>query len=433
MTLTTLASDKLEGRGTGNLGGAIAEKYIAAYLDSCGIKPGNNDSYFQHINNVKSFNIIQRKFILNNIDYPNDYKYENLYNQDTILNIDEIVFVVSSGAESNLKLDLENNIENNKVIMKLNDTPSGYIDRQNPKTVINIYPDFDPETMTISERMYFNPPSNKYKYNRVNISVSLADKLLKPHRKTLKQLIDEVEKSKTPKILTLKTSATIHGNVRYEIMNVNNVIGIIEGAELKNEYVVLSAHHDHVGIIEQKIYNGADDNASGVSSVLEVARLLAKAKKEGNGLRRSVVVLFPAAEELGLVGSTYYTQYPVFPLNDTKACVNVDMVGRIDDRHKSTMGNYIYVVNDIKTNKNILENVKQANNDKIIVNTEDLNSLFRRSDHYNFAKHDIPAVLLTSGLHDDYHTPNDDIELIDFNAMWKRTRYILSFIWSLAQ
>jgi Zn-dependent M28 family amino/carboxypeptidase len=169
-----------------------------------------------------------------------------------------------------------------------------------------------------------------------------------------------------------------------------------------------------------------------VSSVLEIARLLAKAKKEGNELQRSIIVLFPAAEELGLIGSSYYVRNPVFPLSNTKACVNVDMVGRIDNKYKSTNGDYIYVVNDAKTNGKLLEYVEKANNDNIIVNVEDLNSLFRRSDHYNFAKNDVPAALLTSGLHGDYHTPRDDAELIDFRAMWKRSRFILSLIWSLA-
>lgn len=432
MALATLSSDKFEGRGTGKPGGLIAEKYIAAYLDSCGIKPGNNNSYFQNINGFKSFNVVQRRFVVNNVDYPNDYNYENLYNQDTALHIDEIIFIVSSGAESNLKLDLEKNIGANKVIMKLNDMPSGYVDRQNPKTIINIYSDFKSVPVTVSEKTYFNPPNNKYKYNKVSISTNLADKLLKSHGKTLKQLIEEVEKSGTPQILTLKTSVLIYGNVKYEKMNVNNIIGIIEGSDRKDEYIVLSAHHDHVGIINGEIYNGADDNASGVSSVLEIARLLAKAKKEGNELQRSIIVLFPAAEELGLIGSSYYVRNPVFPLSNTKACVNVDMVGRIDNKYKSTNGDYIYVVNDAKTNGKLLEYVEKANNDNIIVNVEDLNSLFRRSDHYNFAKNDVPAALLTSGLHGDYHTPRDDAELIDFRAMWKRSRFILSLIWSLA-
>ncbi|MDR0384535.1 MAG: M28 family peptidase, partial [Prevotellaceae bacterium] len=256
--------------------------------------------------------------------------------------------------------------------------------------------------------------------------------LLKSAGKTLKAITDEVEKSGISQVFTLKTSVEIHGNVIYRQLNVSNIIGLIEGTDLKNEYIILSAHHDHEGIVKGEIYNGADDNASGVSGVLEIARLIAKAKREGYGLRRSVAVLFPAAEESGLIGSRFYVNHPVFPLADTKACVNVDMIGRIDDRYKSADSSYIYIVNDEQTNGHMLELADRSNTDKIILNTKSLNSLFRRSDHYNFARHGIPAVLLTSGLHKDYHTPGDDTELINFGAMWKRSRFIFSLVCSLA-
>jgi hypothetical protein len=427
-TLSTLASDEFEGRGTAKQGGELAQEYIVAYLDSCGIKPANGDSYFQNINNIKSFNIAKQRFTVAGIDYPNDYKYENLYHQDTVLRISEIIFIAAGRETDGIKLkDIKG-----KTVMKLDGTPSDFLDSLNPATVINILPAFKPVTSAVSERSFFTPPASKYKYNRVNISVNLADKLLKSTKKTLQEITGEVEKHGKPKVFTLKTSAEIHGNVVYQKMNVNNILGIIEGSDLKNEYVILSAHHDHVGIINNEIYNGADDNASGVSSVLEIARLLAKAKSEGNGLRRSVVFMFFAAEEMGLIGSNYYVKNPTLPLSDAIACINVDMVGRIDNKYKSTNGNYIYIVNSEKTNGNLLEIAAKSNSDSIVINTEDHNSLFNRSDHYNFAKNNVPAILLTSGLHNDYHTPRDEVKLIDFSAMWKRNRFILSLIWNLS-
>jgi hypothetical protein len=428
VSLSILASDTFEGRGTGNRGGEIAQEYIVAYLHSCGVEAGNNNSYYQSINHFKSFNGARRKFTVDGIDYPNDYKYVNRYRQDSVLQITEIIFVAAGMDIDSIKLG---EIEN-KTVMKLDDTPSAYIDNQNPKTVISINSKFKPASPEISERAYFIPPESKYKYEGVSISVDLADKLLKSTGKTLKEIVGGVEKSGKSQIITLKTSAEIHGNVIFRKTKVSNILGIIEGSDLKNEYIILSAHHDHVGIINEEIYNGADDNASGVSSLLEIARLIAKAKKEGNGLRRSVVVLFFAAEESGLVGSNYYINNPVFPLTGVKANINVDMVGRIDDRYKSTNGNYIYIVNDEKSNGNLLKLAEKANIDNINLNTKDLNSLFRRSDHYNFARNNIPAILLTSGLHKDYHTPRDDAELICFSAMWQRCRFIFSLIWNLA-
>jgi hypothetical protein len=429
-TLSTLASDELEGRGTGKQGGESAQNYIVAYLDSCGIKAGNNGSFFQDINYTKSFNVAKRRFIVDNVDYPDDYKYANLYHQDTVLNITEITFIAWRPDMTGV---MEDDLAD-KIIMKFDDTPSDFIDDQNPKAVINIVSAFKPASSTVSERAFFTPPQSKYKHSKISVSTNLADKLLESTGKTLKDIADDIEKSGKPQRLTLKTSAEIHGNVIYRKTNVSNILGIIEGSDLKNEYIVLSAHHDHVGVINGETYNGADDNASGVSAVLEIARSIAKVKEEGAGPRRSVVILFPAAEEMGLIGSNYYTNNPVFPLTDTKACINVDMVGRIDNKYISTNGDYIYIVNNIdkKTDDNLLGLAEKSNSDGIVLNTEDLNSLFNRSDHYNFAKHNIPAVLLTSGLHKDYHTPRDKVELIDFSAMWKRCRFIFSLTWYLA-
>jgi hypothetical protein len=427
-SLSALASDEFEGRGTGQRGNDIAQEYIAACLDSFGVKPGNGSSYFQDLNSSKSFNAAKKRFIVGGVDFPDNYKYENRYDQDTVLNVNEIIFIASNTeTAAGIKLD---NIKD-KVIMKLSDVSLEYPDEQIPATVIDILLDFKPVSSEISERVYFTPLVSKYKYNKVSIDVNLANRLLRSTGKTVGKIIDELEKTGKPKTITLKTSAEIHGNVKYTKMNVNNIIGIIEGSDLKDEYIILSAHYDHMGIMNDGIYCGADDNASGVSSVLEIARIVSKAKKEGRGLRRSLVVLFPAAEEMGLIGSNYYVNNPVFPLADAKACINVDMVGRIDGKYKSTNGDYIYIVNDEQTNGNLFEHVKNSNIDSITINEKDLNSLFSRSDHYNFAKNNIPAVLLTSGLHDDYHTPRDIVESINLSAMWKRNRFIFSLVWNL--
>jgi hypothetical protein len=427
ITLSTLASDKFEGRGTALSGGEIAQQYIAAYLDSCGVRPANKKSYFQDINCVKSFTAARKQFLVNGVNYPDDYEYENLYHQDTVLKIKKIIFIVSEDSA-----DIKWNNIKNQTVMKLENAQYDGLDTYNPKTVINVSFDFKPVSSEIFERIYFTSSNGKHKYNKITISANLADKLLESTGKTLSEIADEVKKSGKSKMITLKTAVEIHGNVAFQKKNVNNIAGIIEGSDLRNEYIILSAHHDHVGIHDEKIFNGADDNASGVSSVLEMARLIAKAKKDGNVLRRSVVILFPAAEEMGLVGSNYYVTNPLFPLSDTKACINVDMVGRIDKKYKSANGNYIYIVNDEKTNGNLFDYINRSNSDSIIINDKDLNSLFQRSDHYNFAKNNIPAVLLTSGLHNDYHTPQDDVELINFSAMWKRNRFIFSLVWNLA-
>ncbi|MDR0385577.1 MAG: hypothetical protein LBH60_05830, partial [Prevotellaceae bacterium] len=155
--LSTLASDEFEGRGTGAQGGEIAQEYIAACMDSCGIRQGNNGSYFQNIKSIKSFNAARRRFTVNNVDFPNDYKYENFYSQDTVLKIKEIIFVAANGSADDPVL---NNIEN-KVIMMSNRTLPDYLADQNPKTFISIIPAFEPASM--SEKVHFTPPQSKDK------------------------------------------------------------------------------------------------------------------------------------------------------------------------------------------------------------------------------------------------------------------------------
>jgi len=113
-----------------------------------------------------------------------------------------------------------------------------------------------------------------------------------------------------------------------------NIIGYIEGTDLKDELLVITAHYDHLGIKEDSlIYNGADDNGSGTSSIMEIAQAFMLAKNEGNGPRRSVLIMPVSGEEKGLLGSKYYAENPIYPLENTIANLNVDMIGRIDDYH----------------------------------------------------------------------------------------------------
>jgi hypothetical protein len=426
-TLSTLASDRFEGRGTAQQGGVMTQLYIADYLDSCNVIPAvGTKSFFQNIECVRRVNVEKKRSPVNDHVFTNEYSFENSYRQDTTIYINEIIFV-AQGCNTDIEpVDVEN-----KTVMILDYSKCDWNSR-NPTTVINIVQNFIPTVPEISETIYFPPTENKYKYNKVNISARLADKLLESTGKTLLEIVDDVRKSGSTKIFTLKTNVEFHGNVRYKSLNVNNIVGIIEGSDLANEYIVLSAHHDHMGIVNDRVYNGADDNASGVACVLETARLLAKAKREGHGCRRSVIALFPAAEEMGLIGSKYYVKNPIYPLTETKACINVDMVGRIDDRYNATKDDYIYFVNDETSNNYLLQRANIANIDSIVINASDLNTMFTRSDHYNFAVNNIPAVLISGGLHNDYHTPDDDTEWINFDAIWKRCRFIFSLVWNLA-
>ncbi|QJX47095.1 M28 family peptidase [Hymenobacter taeanensis] len=225
---------------------------------------------------------------------------------------------------------------------------------------------------------------------------------------------------------------------KHEDFTTENVLGFLEGSDLKNEVLVLSAHYDHIGIINGEVNNGADDDGSGTVTVLEMAQAFTKAKAEGHGPRRSILFLTVTGEEKGLLGSEYYTDHPVIPLESTIADLNTDMVGRTDKDHEGK-GDYVYVIGSDKLSSE-LHTILQGANQKYTQmdldfrynDPEDPNRFYYRSDHYNFAKHKIPVAFFFNGVHDDYHGPGDEVEKIEFPKMEKRARLVFFTAWDLA-
>ena len=217
-----------------------------------------------------------------------------------------------------------------------------------------------------------------------------------------------------------------------------NIWAFIEGTDKKDEIVVISAHYDHVGMKNGEVYNGADDDGSGTVTLLEVAQALQKAKNEGNGPRRSILFLHVTGEEHGLHGSRYYTEHPLYPLAKTVADVNIDMVGRRDDFHKDS-NNYVYIIGSDYLSSDLFDLTEKANKDFVNLQLDykyndrnDPNRFYYRSDHYNFAKHNIPSVFLFNGTHEDYHMPTDDPEKIEYDALAKRAQFAFTIVWDLA-
>ena len=218
-----------------------------------------------------------------------------------------------------------------------------------------------------------------------------------------------------------------------------NVIAYIKGTEKPDEYIVLSAHYDHVGIANGEIYNGADDNGTGTTALLELARTLQIAHKNGNGPKRSIVFLHCTGEEYGLHGSRFFVNSKILPLENIVANLNVDMIGRKDLKYENTDTEYIYLVGSDRLSTE-LHDLSEAMNKKYTklhldytyneVNHPEM--IYYRSDHYNFAKFGIPVIFYYSGEHADYHKPTDTFDKIDFEQMLKRTQLIFVTTWELA-
>ncbi|KAA1245340.1 M28 family metallopeptidase [Aquimarina sp. RZ0] len=225
------------------------------------------------------------------------------------------------------------------------------------------------------------------------------------------------------------------------IKSSENVLAFIEGTEKPEEIVVLSAHYDHVGVDESgNIYNGADDDGSGTVSLLEIAEAFIKAKNKGHGPKRSILFLHVTGEEKGLYGSRYYTENPVFPLENTVTDLNIDMIGRIDkDHEEEAKNNYIYLIGSDRLSTELHTLSEEVNTkytqldlDYTYNAKDDPNRFYFRSDHYNFAKHNIPIIFYFNGVHEDYHKPTDTADKINYDLMAKRAQLVFFTAWEVA-
>jgi len=216
-----------------------------------------------------------------------------------------------------------------------------------------------------------------------------------------------------------------------------NVLAYIEGTDLKEELIVITAHYDHLGIHEGKVYNGADDDGSGTVAAMEIAEAFMLSKKDGNGPRRSILVMCVSGEEKGLLGSKYYTDNPIYDLDKTVANLNVDMIGRVDDWHEN--GDYVYLIGADMLSQELHDISEQVNEEFIgleldyTFNAEDdPNRYYYRSDHYNFAKNNIPVIFYFNGVHEDYHKVTDTVDKIDFEKVQRIARLVFLTAWELA-
>ncbi|MCV6629413.1 MAG: M28 family peptidase [Flavobacteriaceae bacterium] len=219
-----------------------------------------------------------------------------------------------------------------------------------------------------------------------------------------------------------------------------NVAAMIKGSEKPKEYIILSAHLDHIGIDQKgNINNGADDDGSGNVALMEIAAAFQEAKKAGKGPKRSIVFLHVTGEEKGLLGSKYYTDNdPLVPLKNTVANLNIDMIGRIDPKRDGDR-NYIYLIGSDRLSSE-LHTISESVNQKYCKITldyrfnakNDPNRFYYRSDHYNFAKNNIPVIFYFNGTHADYHRHTDTVDKINFDLLENRSRLVFYTAWELA-
>ena len=228
-------------------------------------------------------------------------------------------------------------------------------------------------------------------------------------------------------------------NIKGKEVQSENIAAYIKGSVFPNEYIVISSHLDHIGIKDGKINNGADDDGSGTVALLEIAEAFKMASEAGQGPKRSLIFLHVTGEEKGLLGSKYYTENPLYPLKETMANLNIDMIGRTDPKREDKDPNYIYLIGADRLSQDLHDISEEVNNkytqfkiDYKFNEENDPNRFYFRSDHYNFAKNNIPVIFYFSGTHEDYHKPGDTPDKIMYDLLAKRAKLVFYTAWELA-
>jgi len=273
----------------------------------------------------------------------------------------------------------------------------------------------------------------------------LADKLLATGGLSLKGVFEALNKKQLLSPKTLEASARMTTATQQTRTTTQNVAGILEGtdSQLKKEYVVFSAHYDHLKTGPKgEVYHGADDDGSGTTALLAIAHAMSLDRP-----RRSVLVIFHAGEELGLLGSLYNTDYaPVVPLDRMVVDLNMDMIGRskpLGDQDKEdehlTDSHTVYLVGSNRISKELHKISEDTNSEfqKLTLDYyyNDPNNperIYYRSDHWNYAKHGVPIIFYFDGVHVDYHKPSDTVDKIDFKKMTQIARLVFETGWRIA-
>lgn len=440
--LTYLASDEMKGRDTGSEEQKIAAQYISDFYNKLGLKGPVNGSYLQKVDLVSSsFGEVELKVGKNKLVNNEDFVFVGDGDMKKAAKAD-LVFLGLVSDENLAKVDVKGKLVGIWAVgLRSNDLVAKVMDAGAAGIVI----------VTMEGQANFDRIANRYKTlagrGRVGFPQEVeqrpmfmvsSDKMGELFNTPVEEL-KEAAKSNPESIKSQKASYKIEKNV--EPIESSNILAFLEGTDKKDEIVVISSHYDHVGVSSTgEVFNGADDDGSGTVSVMEIAEAFATAAKDGNGPRRSILFLNVTGEEKGLLGSEYYSDHPIFPLENTIVDFNIDMVGRIDYEYQdSTNTDFVYVIGSdmLSTDlKKILEynNITYSN---LILDyrydaEDDPNRFYYRSDHYNFAKHNIPIAFFFNGVHDDYHQVTDTVDKIEFPLMEKRARLIFYTAWDVA-
>lgn len=440
--LTYLASDEMKGRDTGSPEGKIAADYLADFYKGIGLTAPNAGSYFQQVPLVSaSFSQVSLQIGKTKLVENVDFVFTGDGNLPKAIKT-ELVFLGLVNDENLAKVNVKGKLVGLWAVgVRSNDLVTKVMEAGAAGIVI----------VTMEGQANFDRVANRYKSmgsrGRIGFDQEIkqrpifmvsSDKMAQLFGAPVETL-KEAAKANPTSIASQK--ASYHIVKTKTPVDAVNVMGFLEGTDKKEEVLVISSHYDHVGVnAEGIVFNGADDDGSGTVSVMEIAEAFATAAKDGIKPRRSILFLNVTGEEKGLLGSEYYSENPVFPIANTVNNINIDMVGRIDyEYQKEENKDYVYVIGSEMLSTQ-LKKINEYNNityTNLVLDyrydaADDPNRFYYRSDHYNFAKFNIPVIFFFNGVHDDYHQVTDTVDKIEFPLMTKRAHLIFHTAWDLA-
>ena len=447
--LYKIAGPDFEGRETATAGQHKAASYLSEYFKGLGLQPGNHGDY-QLTYPVYIDSSLSASIRINNDTFRlyRDFDLRISSAHDISFGLNDVVFA-GYGISDSLRDDYKGLQTAGKVVLVLNGYPPGYINTQIEKNRFNsfgkqdaamqhgavalliIQDGFVSKTLPEKSDMYLNYDQSVIRPNSLFISEKMARLIMGP----------DYEMAKTGYFPSKTYAVSIRISIQKDtkFLYGSDVLAYLEGSDLKDQLLVISAHYDHLGKQGPAIYYGADDDGSGTVSLLELATAFSKAKNAGQGPRRSILFLANSGEEKGLWGSEFYTSHPVYPLNKTTADLNMDMVGRKDPgRTYGDADNYVYVVGDDKISSD-LKSISVGMNKKFTKleldykfnNPKDPLKIFYRSDHYNFARHGVPIIFYFDGINEDYHHTSDTPDKIDYDLLVKRVKLVFYTAWEM--
>lgn len=470
--LAFLASDELGGRYTLSPSNLIAARYLATQLEFYGYRGAARDgSFLQRVPlSYRSVDLATSHLTMNTTGTKQVFNYADGFLSEVPTNIDIAGALVFVGyGVSSPKKDYDDyaglNVSGKIVVISSGDPSSKNVrasDNERGQSAavahgaIGLIKLPDAQTILGWDQIKSwmggqkqlglppRPPASGKAVPEVTAGPELVKLIAKAMGTESSVLVAPGDKLKPAEV---KANAQIKLKVAVEdAPPAQNVAGILDGADpkLKDEYVVFSAHYDHLQTSDKgEVYHGADDDGSGTVSVLEIAQALAVGPRP----RRSILIVFHTGEELGLFGSEYNTDYePVVPLGKLVADFNIDMVGRSrpegdDDPRDArlTDKDSIYIIGADKLSTELNRLNEETNLDTARLKFDytynderNPERFYYRSDHYNYARHGIPIIFYFTGVHRDYHRPSDVVEKIDFEKMERIDRMIFATGWRVA-